>query len=396
MTFATKAELSTRVLGSERLARGRANCSIKTSRMEFDIFDGIGEAWIRYSSQLRVRGGFGAIDPRACALHPAACAAVQRVLKKDPTLMYVNGRFVPAHELTPPLPPPPPTPPPLFDLYQTPPPPPYPPVPRPPPPWYAHAETCVPITTAAENDIEVADGLERSVCVYVRSIQDERVRATRCFTALSPSPPPPPPAPQSRLASIAAAALQRRVRHGGTNGAEGALDIDSLEQYTKEAEAKQKEQLAYLEQLSDSNFQLREVLGGIIDRVEGRRLWQRTEFHQSHRLEDNILATTAFGNAPVAGVTLEECQVLCAAIDNATVGTCQAVAYARLNADPLDYTLRQCYLLKHIGGCSSGSFAGALFARRDTDGCTAPTDHDNPLCVQLAPSRRDMVCKCFT
>ena len=198
----------------------------------------------------------------------------------------------------------------------------------------------MPITTAAENDIEVADGLERSVCVYVRSIQDERVRATRCFTALSPSPPPPPPAPQSRLASIAAAALKRRVRHGGTNGAEGTLDVDSLEQYTKEAEAKQKEQLAYLEQLSDSNFQLREVLGGIIDRVEGRRLWQRTEFHQSHRLDDNILATTAFGNAPVAGVTLEECQVLCAAIDNATVGTCQAVAYARLNADP------RCFLLK--------------------------------------------------
>jgi len=69
-------------------------------------------------------------------LHPEACAAVQRVLKKDPTLSFSNGRFIPAHELKPPLPPPPPTPPPLFNIYQTPPPPPSPPVPRPPPPWY--------------------------------------------------------------------------------------------------------------------------------------------------------------------------------------------------------------------------------------------------------------------
>lgn len=251
----------------------------------------------------------------------------------------------------------------------------------------------MPITTAAENDIEVADGLERSVCVYVRAIQDERVRASKCFAPISPSPPPPPPMPQSRLAAIAASALKRRTRQGGTNGAEGQLDVGSFEQYAKEAEANQKEQLAYLEQLSDSNFQLREVLGGIVDRIEGRRLWQRTEYHQSHHLEDNILSTTAFGSAPIVGVTLDECQVLCAAIDNATIGTCQAVAYARLNAAGRDFTLRQCYLLKHIGGCTAGSFSAAIFARRDSDGCTAPTDHDNPLCIQLAPSRGDMVCK---
>tara|TARA_B110000046_G_scaffold180210_1_gene210543 strand:+ start:549 stop:689 length:141 start_codon:yes stop_codon:yes gene_type:complete len=43
------------------------------------------------------------------------------VLEKDPTLHFDGrtGRFIPAHELKPPLPPPPPTPPPLFNLYQT-------------------------------------------------------------------------------------------------------------------------------------------------------------------------------------------------------------------------------------------------------------------------------------
>lgn len=58
MTFASKSELSQRVLGSERLARGRANCTIHSHQFEFDIFDGIGDAWYRYASQLRVRGGF--------------------------------------------------------------------------------------------------------------------------------------------------------------------------------------------------------------------------------------------------------------------------------------------------------------------------------------------------
>ena len=54
-----------------------------------------------------------------------------------------------------------------------------------------------------------------------------------------------------------------------------------------------------------------------------------------------------------------------------------------------DLTLRQCYLLRNTGGCSPSTFAAAIWARRDTDGCTAPTDRDNPLCVQLAPGRTD-------
>ena len=178
------------------------------------------------------------------------------------------------------------------------------------------------------------DGLERSVCVYIRAIQDERVRANKCFGTITPSPPPPPPTPGSNLIAVATAALKHRVRQGGNNGPESALDYSSMEQYRIEAEAAQKKQLAYLEKLSESNFQLRDVLGDVIKKVEGRRLWQRTEFHQSHHLEDNILSSTAFGSAPIAGVTLEECQVLCAALRNETIGICKGVAFARLNADP--------------------------------------------------------------
>jgi len=243
------------------------------------------------------------------------------------------------------------------------------------------------VVTAAEADVTVTEGVERSVCVYVRSIQDERVRASKCFAAIAPSPPPPPPVPTSRLAAITGNLLKRRVRQGGTNGAVEDVPKSSLNAYNLEAEAKQKEQIAFLQDLSDSNFELKQILSPVIDKIDGRRLWQRVEDHTSHELEDNILATTAFGNAPIQGVTLEDCQRLCAAIQNETVGACKAIAYARLTADPRDFTLRSCVLLKQLGGCSPSSFAGAIWSRRDTDSCTAPTEQDNPLCVQLANQR---------
>ena len=388
MTTATKAELSQRVIGSERLAKARANCHTKTHVVEVDLFEGMGDAMILYASRLRVRGGFTAIDPRACSANPAACAAVQKALESDPTLTFVNGRFVPASSLASPNPPPPPNPPPLFQLFQTPPPPPYPPTPSPPPPWFAHAETCVPIVTPAESDVVVGEGQDRAVCVYVRAIQDERVYAEKCFSSLPPSPPPPPPTPASRLAAESAALLARQVRQGGTNGQAGPLPLSSQEQANKEAEQQHSKQLAFLQDLSKDNFQLRDVLGPIMEKMEGRRLWQRDKAHASHHMEDAILATSAFGSGPIMGVTNAECSALCAAIDGGN-GTCAGIAYARLNSDPRDLTLRQCYLLRNTGGCSPSTFAAAIWARRDTDGCTAPTDSFNPLCVQLAPGRTD-------
>jgi hypothetical protein len=255
----------------------------------------------------------------------------------------------------------------------------------------SHAETCLPITTAAENFIEVGEGLERALCVYVRSVQDERVRADRCFSPISPSPPPPPPTPQNHLAATVAKALAHRVQTGGTNGQEPATDLSSRQQYSEEAIAKQKTQMAFLEELQESNPQLKSILGGIQERVEGRRLWQRERGHRSHAFEDNVLRTVAFGGAPIAGVDIAECQALCDALDNVTSGSlCKGIAYARLNSAPRDLVLRQCYLLSELGGCSASTFSAAVFYRRDTDGCTAPTERDNPMCVQLATGRTDL------
>lgn len=248
----------------------------------------------------------------------------------------------------------------------------------------------MPVVTAAESDVTIPDSqIERAVCVYVRSIQDERVTADKCFAAISPSPPPPPPTPASRLSAISGGLLARRVRRGGTNQQEQAVPESDMEAYNREAKSQQSKQIAFLQQLSQDNFQLREVLGNVVDRIEGRRLWQRVTSHASHHLQDNILATEAFGSAPLVGVTLFECQSLCEAIEGLN-GTCVAVAYARMNANPRELELRQCYLLRSIGGCTPGSFAGAIFARRGTSGCTAPTESNNPMCIQLASTRTDL------
>ena len=337
-----------------------------------------------------------AIDPRACSRDPSACAAVQRVLERDPTLTWINGRFVPAHELRPPSPPPPPTPPPLLELYTRPAPLPFPPAPSPPPPWYRSAETCVPITTAAENNIDVGDGLERAVCVYVRAIADERVRATKCFEQMAPSPPPPPPVPRSRAALLLAKLVKIKDRSGQSNGpAPRPLDTNE-EAYQNQHDAQTAAQLHLLDSLAEDNFQLRTLLGDVRNRISsfgGRRLWERSNVRNSHLFIENVLATEAFGNAPLVNVTIAECQALCHAIDNTTLGTCRAIAFARNTPNPRDLTLRQCYLLKQTGGCSGSTFAGAVFSRRDTDACVEPTEQENPLCIQLSNTRTDLVRK---
>ena len=407
MTTAVKTELSTRALGTARLAQGRANCSVRSHTFDVPLFEGIGDAWRDYESNLRVRGGSLAIDPRACAREPGACAAVQNTLQRDPTLTFNarTGRFVLAHSISPPLPPPMPSPPPLLALYTIPQPLPPPPPPPLPPPWFSQAEVCVPIVTAAESNVEVPDGLERAVCVYTRAVVEERLRYDKCFATLPPSPPPPPPTPSSRLSNAFSALSKLRRRTGQSTGAAPLPTEDDETVYTALHRRQQQAQLAFLDELSNENFQLRELLGSIRDRIQafsmpssqstsGRRLWERSEEYKSQRLHDNLLDShelgglgdnvALLGSGSVGGITMAECQALCSALE-----ACTAVAFARASPDPADLTLRSCFLLKSIGACGPSAFSSALFLRRDTDGCSIPTRYENPLCIQMAQQRTD-------
>jgi hypothetical protein len=143
-TAIVKQELSVAAIGSDSISRGRANCTVQNRIIEVPLF-ATGESFRLFSARLRVRGGFTAIDVRACRREPLACAAIQRVLEKEPTLTYdtATGRFRHAYSLTPPYPPPPPMPPPRLVQYSLKSPPPPPPPPSSPPPWYESLEQCV-------------------------------------------------------------------------------------------------------------------------------------------------------------------------------------------------------------------------------------------------------------
>ena len=227
------------------------------------------------------------------------------MLERDPTLTFVNGPLC-SHQrakatlaaATTSAPPP-------LELYTRPQPAPFPPAPSPPPPWHHRAETCIPITTAAENNIDVDEGLERAVCVYVRAIAEERVRATKCFEQLAPSPPPPPPVPRSRAAMILSRLVKIRDRSGLSNGPEPAPIDDNEQAYRNEHDAQRAAQLHLLDSLAEDNFQLRGLLGNVrnrISKISGRRLWERTSNRNSHLFIENVLATEAFGNAPLINV----------------------------------------------------------------------------------------------
>jgi hypothetical protein len=77
-TIAVKQELSIASLGSGALERAAANCTINNRVVEVPLFP-LSGSFEAYSARLRIRGGFTAIDARACQREPLACAAIQKV-----------------------------------------------------------------------------------------------------------------------------------------------------------------------------------------------------------------------------------------------------------------------------------------------------------------------------
>lgn len=405
--FATtfvKQELSVRSIGSTAIENGRANCTPQSRIIHVPLFDA-GENFALYAARLRVRGGFNAIDPRACAREPLACAAIQRVLEKEPSLTFdtATGRFRHAYSLTPPMPPPPPSPPPRLVQYNLASPFPPPPPPASPPPWYERLEPCVPTITPAEAGIDTSltqTDEERALCLYVRALTDERVPATRCFSTLSPFPPPPPPTPQSTLAAIQTALRRAKLRRGGTSGADPTPPRTDEEEYIQQHIDKNQAVNALLDRLSAENFQLRDALKEIRPKLSdttttsGRRLFERLAGTGTHSLEQSIKTSElSVGNGALLGLTVAQCSTLCTALKNETdaLHSCNCIMYRMLEPDSAsNLQTAYCYLLKNTGGCQPMDFAASIFSRRDTSGCRTPSSRDNPACVQLAPDRVDM------
>ena len=388
VTHLSKQELG--ALPEATMAAGRVNATIRSYIANVYLFD-TSSAFKEYAARLRVRGGFTAIDPLYCSNNPEACAVIQHVLEKAPTLVYVVGvGFRHRYSLEPPSPPPPPAPPPRLTTYGTTSPSPPPPSPPPPPPWFSGSETCVPVITAAEAGLQDTIDIihERALCIYVRAIVDERIDARRCFSAASfaPSPPPPPDTTAAIRAMIDTILKHKAVQNGESSGQQGDPELTSEEAYAKEQAAAIQGTVDLVERLASENFELRDVLAGLQDKIyAGRRLFENSA--RSHSLTENALQLDAFGGGPILGLDQTECSALCTALGNSTSQHgCKGYATRYLNPeDPADLSVAACWLLKGLGSCEPIDWAAAVYSRRDTNVCDLPTAYQNPLCITLAP-----------
>ena len=391
ITSFAKQELGT--LTRARLAAGSVNATIRSTVLQVPMFPLTG-SFVEYTARLRVRGGFTAISAAQCKNHPESCAVIQHVLERAPTLTYIVGKGFRHVYSTTVVQPPPPSPPPRLIQYQTGSPAAPPPPPPSPPPWFSGAEQCSPIITAAEAGLQdtITIERERATCAFVRSILDERVDARRCFTADSfvPSPPPPPNNFEAVRAMVDTMLKHEEQKKHGRAGAEGAPPLGDEEQYAQQQAQSIASTVSLVETLAANNFQLRETLAGVKDKIHtGRRLFEASA--RSYSLKANSLQNefrgTLIGDGPLLGLTSTECSSLCTALGNETSQTgCVATATRMLFPEDLsDLSVAACWLLKGLGSCTALDFAAQLYSRRDTSPCDLPSEWQNPLCINLQP-----------
>lgn len=122
------ADLNPDVVGEDGFAAAHANCTVKTSVVEVDLFEG-GDSFATFSVRMRIRSGLTALDNSFCEENPLSCGIIQRALEKSPGLAFVPGvGWRHRYDMVPPSPPPPPNPPPRNLMYGPAPPYPSPPV----------------------------------------------------------------------------------------------------------------------------------------------------------------------------------------------------------------------------------------------------------------------------
>mgnify|MGYP004351358915 FL=1 len=248
----------------------------------------------------------------------------------------------------------------------------------------------MPVITPAEAGISglIEVDVERSLCVYTRAVVNERVPAQRCFRAESFSPsPPPPPVGQERVHDALMQTLLRHQRQIKGEDAKGeqdeALQSDEME-FEREHAEQMDEAVNLLKTLANDNFQLRDILGDVEEKLHiGRRMAEdhfasgrgRELFPEDAR-SHSIVEQSLHGDAPLLGLSRAECTALCAAFggNETTQHVCKATASRLLNpTDLTDLSVAACWLLRSTGGCSAVDFAVQTYARRETLPCALPT-----------------------
>ena len=165
-------------------------------------------------------------------------------------------------------------------------------------------------------------------------------------------------------------------------------------EFEREHAEKIDEAVNLLKTLAKENFQLRDVLGDVEEKLHLGRRMAEDHFARGRGREllpedarsHSIVEQSLHGDASLLGLSRAECTALCAAFggNETTQHVCKATASRLLNpTDLTDLSVAACFLLKGTGGCSAVDFAVQTYARRETLSCSLPTAYQNPLCIQL-------------
>ena len=194
---------------------------------------------------------------------------------------------------------------------------------------------------------------------------------------------------------------QRQIKGEDAKGPQDEpLQSDEM-QYEREHAEQMDEAVNLLKTLANDNFQLRDILGDVEEKLHiGRRMAEEhfargrgRELFPEDARSHFIVEQSLHGDAPLLGLSRAECTALCAAFggNETTQHVCKATATRLLNPEDLtDLSVAACWLLRSTGGCSAVDFAVQTYARRETLPCALPTAWQNPLCLTLAPDRADL------
>jgi len=213
---------------------------------------------------------------------------------------------------------------------------------------------------------EVVDGAipeQRTACLIVKRLLDEKRRASACFSAVgAPSPPPPP---DTNIASRAQEIFQQREQmRRGENDRYPKPGTTEYQEWADEDYQALENTKDLIKKLGESQPILKSLLDtAVVELTEqvsstgGRRLLERQgyTYMMTDSLSDHPLMKTAGING-IRGLTTFTCEALCAAVNedlNNVTNTAHCNAYGFRRSDPYSRTDQTgtCWLLKNAGAC---------------------------------------------
>ena len=218
---------------------------------------------------------------------------------------------------------------------------------------------------------EVVDGAipeQRTACLMVKRLLDEKRRASACFSAVgAPSPPPPP---DTNIASRAQEIFQQREQmRRGENDRYPKPGTTEYQEWADEDYQALENTKDLIKKLGESQPILKSLLDtAVVELTEqvsstgGRRLLERQgyTYMMTDSLSDHPLMKTAGING-IRGLTTFTCEALCAAVNedlNNVTNTAHCNAYGFRRSDPYSRTDQTgtCWLLKNAGACKPEDF----------------------------------------